>query len=154
MVDERLSFFLLLRFSENDVEPKSAPNSPPKLLLSFLSHLQVSVESLYIPPAPENSSAGRASAPLLQINHPGSSARPRDVELKLPMFPPQTPSPVPSTTEGDKRYVLSDGTPLKSFVWGDDNVDSMDAFRLLWSERESRWIAVYRIALAVGELHL
>ncbi|KLO07583.1 hypothetical protein SCHPADRAFT_881506 [Schizopora paradoxa] len=149
--DERLSFFLLLRFTENDVEPESATNSPPKLLLSFLSHLQVTIESLYIPSSPDITSPSQASAPLLQINRPGGSARPRlgDIDLKLPMFPPQTPSPVPTTTEVDKRYAFSDGTPLKSFVWGEDNADAMDAFRLIWSERESKWIAVYGIALAV-----
>ncbi len=69
------------------------------------------------------------------------------------MFPPQTPSPVPTTTEGDKRYVLSDGTPLKSFVWGEDHGDSVDGFRLLWSENEKRYIAVYEIALAVGKFY-
>ena len=154
MTDERLSFFLLLRFTENDVETENATNSAPKLLLSFLSHLQVTIDSLYIPSAPEITSPNQTSAPFLQVNRPGGSGRPRDVDLKLPMFPPQTPSPVPTTTEVDKRYTFSDGTPLKSFVWGEDTADAMDAFRLIWSERENRWIAVYGIALAVGELNI
>jgi hypothetical protein len=135
------------------------PAHPPSALLAFLAHTQISCDAAYISSASAPSPSG-----------PRSSAPPRTASLKpnadsgglhVPpsIFPPNTPHPIPVTTEQDRRYVRAEGVTLVSRMWGEDidptkarQVSDRDAFALLWDETACVWVAVYRMCVNVGAL--
>jgi hypothetical protein len=149
--DEQLQS--ILTFHVEHPAPSSPADSdhPPQALLAFLAHIQISLEASYISaeptPTQESVRTARLSAPprtslplnssRLQPNHPS-------------IFPPTTPHPTPSSAEHDRRYVASEGTLLLAHIWGQDSSeDSSEGFSLLWSDKEQRWVAVYRLSLTV-----
>lgn len=145
---------MTVRFKQESSTGLLSPdqNAPPVLLLSFLGHLQVSLEATYIPPSPQNQSINvhLPAPPVRSSSSMGLTPRAKGLGVPLPIFPPQTPSPKPTTSETDKKYVYSEGTLLKSLIWGEDVTDNSDAFRFLRSSNEKCWIAVYKISLPVG----
>ncbi|KAJ7490314.1 TRAPP trafficking subunit Trs65-domain-containing protein [Mycena galericulata] len=155
--DEQLQAFLTVRIDQPPTSSSKDPEQPPKELLSFLSHLQISLEATYISsvPAgtnfPETPRTARLSAPprtasLAKLG--GRSSHP-------PIFPPSTPNPTPSSAETDKRYLKSEGTLLLASIWGQNpSQDLQEAFSLLWSDEEEVWVAVYRLSLTVSFLRL
>ncbi|KAJ7498655.1 hypothetical protein FB451DRAFT_1426423 [Mycena latifolia] len=155
--DEQLHSLLTVRVGQPSTSSTRDPAHPPKELLSFISHLQISLEATYIssvpvgPSSPETPRTARLSAPprtasLAKLN--ARSAHPS-------IFPPNTPNPTPSSAETDKRYLKSEGTLLLASIWGQNSSeDSQEAFTLLWSEEEEVWVAVYRLALTVSFLRL
>ncbi|KAI5122583.1 hypothetical protein M0805_004799 [Coniferiporia weirii] len=137
--DEKLEFYLTVRFQHEDQSPNllSPDNrSPPTLLLSFLNHLQISLEATYIPSAPQ------------EVSHNGRLPMP-PARTSSAALTPKTPNPMPLTNELDKKYMFAEGTPLKSFVWGEDLAEEGDSFRLLQSTSEMCWVAIYKLTLSV-----
>ncbi|KAJ6539624.1 TRAPP trafficking subunit Trs65-domain-containing protein [Mycena capillaripes] len=156
--DEQLQALLTVRIDQPSTSNSRDAAHPPKDVLSFLSHLQISLEATYIssvpvgPSAPDTPRTARLSAPprtaSLAAKLNARSAHP-------PIFPPNTPNPTPSSAETDKRYLKSEGTLLLASIWGQNaSDDSQEAFTLLWSEEEEMWVAVYRLALTVAFLRL
>ncbi|KAJ7241923.1 TRAPP trafficking subunit Trs65-domain-containing protein [Mycena haematopus] len=155
--DEQLQALLTVRIEQPSTSTSRDAAHPPKDLLVFLSHLQISLEATYISSVPVGSSSpetprtARLSAPprtasLAKLN--ARSAHP-------PIFPPNTPNPTPSSAETDKRYLKSEGTLLLASIWGQNSSeDSQEGFSLLWSEEEEMWVVVYRLALTVSFLRL
>ncbi|KAJ7180377.1 TRAPP trafficking subunit Trs65-domain-containing protein [Mycena crocata] len=155
--DEKLQAFLTVRVDQPPTASSRDPTHPPKELLSFLSHLQVSLEATYIssvpvgPSSPETPRTARLSAPPRTASLAKLSARSAHPSI----FPPNTPNPTPASAETDKRYLKSEGTLLLASIWGQNSSeDSQEAFSLLWSEEEEVWVAVYRLALTVSFLRL
>lgn len=128
----------------------AAAPTPPTFLLSFLNHLQVIVDASYISSEPHNTNL--TARPGLPPRTSSTGLTPKVAGLPLSGAPPLTPSPVPSANEADKKYVYSEGVPLKSLVWGEEQKDDAEAFRFLWSGKEKAWLAIYKLNLAVGEL--
>ncbi|KAH8120123.1 TRAPP trafficking subunit Trs65-domain-containing protein [Phellopilus nigrolimitatus] len=152
--DEDLDFYLAIRFKQQD-QPSNLlspdPFSPPALLLSFLNHLQVSVEATYISPTSNNLSPnGRSPVPPVRTSSTGLTLKAKGLGVPPPIILPQTPSPVPSTSETDKRYVFSEGTLLKALIWGEESIEDADSFRLLRSSQEKCWIAIYKLSVVVA----
>ncbi|KAJ7167476.1 TRAPP trafficking subunit Trs65-domain-containing protein [Mycena filopes] len=147
--DEQLQALLTIRIDQPSTSTTKDPAHPPKELLTFISHLQISLEATYIssvpvgPSYPDTPRTARLSAPprtaSLGAKLGARSAHP-------PIFPPNTPNPTPSSAETDKRYLKSEGTLLLASIW--------ESFTLLWSEEEEVWVAVYRLALTVSFLRL
>jgi len=122
---------------------------PPADLLAFLAHLQVSLEATYISSVPvtipDTPRSNRISAPVQTTSFAQFSE-----SLHPHMVPPSTPNPTPFTAEYDRRYIRSEGTLLLTSIWGQDaSEDSSEAFSLLWSQKESAWVAVYRLCVTV-----
>ena len=154
LLDERLDFFLTIRFKQYGSPGSLSPSAfaPPVQLLSFLNHLQVSLEASYIPPTPtEEPSDARLPAPPTRTSSSLQTPKAKGLGIPLPIFPPQTPSPKPSTSETDKKYVYSEGVPLKSFIWGEDASEEADGFRFLRSSSLKYWVAIYKLTLPVGK---
>ena len=156
MPDEKLDFYLTLQFRYANLpaklvssDPEATKPSPTALLLSFLAHLQVSIDASYIPSAPQE--ATLSARPGLPLRTSSAGLTPKAAGFPLGSGPLLTPSPVPSASETDRKYVYSEGTLLKSLVWGDDPKIEDDAFRLVWSSEEQCWLAIYKLTLAVGE---
>lgn len=114
--DERLMFFLIHRLESpesstptNTLSPESSTPQPPALLLSYLSHLQVSYEASYIPqqypsspgppgtahpnpPLTARSPVPPLASPLLSATRPASTGPPASASLHLSAPPPPRPS--------------------------------------------------------------
>ncbi|KAH8107648.1 TRAPP trafficking subunit Trs65-domain-containing protein [Cristinia sonorae] len=151
--DENLDFFLILRVEYPTVEEgDDKPKTPPINLLAFLAHLQVTYDASYIASLPSDApivpnrthsmnraQAGQTKASTLGAAHPS-------------IFPPHTPNPVPSSTDSDRQYSQTQGTPLRAGVWGDgmagDNIS--EGFALLWSASDSCWIVVFKMTVQVS----
>lgn len=148
--DERLEFLLIIRMKDtSQVVQKGCKVKPPCLLLSFLNHLQVSIDASYISPiATDSPIHGHPPVPIrtTSINKEAPGLR-----APVQLLPPQTPRPMPKSDEPDEIYANAEGTMLKSFIWGDDLTELDDSFRLLWSERDREWVAVYRLNMIVCE---
>ncbi|KAF9011730.1 hypothetical protein BDQ17DRAFT_1387346 [Cyathus striatus] len=157
--DEQLQFIAVLKIEHPEPDTPADEAHPPEALLSFLAHIQITLEATYISPIPVQPPEAPNTARLL-------SAPPRTGSLALtpasrthqhhpPIFPPATPNPTPAATDNDRKYVQSEGTPLLAGIWGQNNApDSMEKFALLWSEGDKVWVAVYRMALTVSFLRL
>ncbi|KAJ7044619.1 TRAPP trafficking subunit Trs65-domain-containing protein [Mycena alexandri] len=155
--DEQLQALLTIRIEQPSTSTTKDPAHPPKDLLTFISHLQISLEATYIssvpvgPSSPETPRTARLSAPPRTASLAKLGAR----SAHPPIFPPNTPNPTPSSAETDKRYLKSEGTLLLASIWGQNtSEESQEAFTLLWSEEEEVWVAVYRLALTVSFLRL
>jgi hypothetical protein len=159
--DERLLAYFLVRipFDEPD-ERGLAPTS----LLTFLTHLQISLDASYISPIPQEAppapapSAGRLLGP-----PPAGRARPRGSPtgstLKPrppPLVPPHTPNPTPQMAESDARYAAAEGVQLLAYIWGEPNsadAERKEEFALGWAKSDKEWNAIYRLEVPVG-MHL
>ncbi|KAI0637607.1 TRAPP trafficking subunit Trs65-domain-containing protein [Trametes polyzona] len=150
--DENLDFLLIVRLPSSAPEDDPAPE-PPKSVLSFLAHLQISYETSYISPSaatPEPPSTARLSMPppprtsSMQRNRPGPllAGHPS-------IFPPHTPHPIPAAAESDIKYVQAQGTPLVSAIWGESDSRQSEQFALLWDPSERCWLAVYKMSILV-----
>ncbi|KAJ6515581.1 TRAPP trafficking subunit Trs65-domain-containing protein [Mycena sanguinolenta] len=155
--DEQLQALLTVRLEQPPASNSRDAAHPPKDLLVFLSHLQISLEATYIssvpvgPSVPETPRTAKLSAPPRTASLAKLSAR----SAHPPIFPPNTPNPTPASAETDKRYLKSEGTLLLASIWGQNSSeDSQEGFSLLWSEEEERWVVVYRLALTVSFLRL
>ncbi|KAI0663675.1 TRAPP trafficking subunit Trs65-domain-containing protein [Cubamyces menziesii] len=156
--DENLDFLLAIRLPSSDQDEdqqlsSQAEPEPPRQLLSFLAHLQISYETSYISPsatAPDlPTNAARLSMPpprtsSMQRNRPGPllAGHPS-------IFPPHTPHPIPAASESDLKYVQSQGTPLISAIWGESDSRDSEQFALLWDASERCWLALYKISILV-----
>lgn len=139
--DENLDFLLTIHFPTPDA-PQDVSPTPSSPLLSFLTHLQVSFEASYIATSPEAPPVPpRTASTLRQKSVPALAAHPS-------IFPPQTPLPIPSAADPDRRYVQAQGTPLKVGMWGEKD-DSSEDFELLWSSERREWVAIYKMSLLV-----
>lgn len=153
--DEQLQSLLTFRIQHPTPAPPTDPGHPPPVLLSFLAHVQISLEATYISsvptPNPEPLRTSKLSAPPRPSSFAKASSRLQPHHPSI--FPPNTPNPTPSSAEHDRRYVTSEGTLLLASIWGQNTAeDSKEAFSLFWSDEENVWVAVYRLALTVGRL--
>ncbi|KAH9856430.1 TRAPP trafficking subunit Trs65-domain-containing protein [Lenzites betulinus] len=150
--DENLDFLLTIRLPSSASDDEPAPE-PPKTLLSFLVHLQISYETSYISPsavAPDVPSSARLSMPPPPRNSSMQRNRPGPLLAGHPsIFPPHTPHPIPAAAESDIKYVQSQGTPLVSAIWGESESRDAEQFALLWDESERCWLAVYKMSILV-----
>ncbi|KAF9452126.1 hypothetical protein P691DRAFT_722685 [Macrolepiota fuliginosa MF-IS2] len=153
--DEQLQSLLTLRV-EHPTEEPADPSKPPAALISFLAHVQVSLEASYISSVP-------ASAEIPQTSRLSAPPRTASLGLKLSarigphhpsILPPNTPNPTPATADHDRKYVAAQGTPLFNSIWGQGSSDSQEDFALIWSEQENLWVAIYRLAVTVSYLRL
>ncbi|KIP06996.1 hypothetical protein PHLGIDRAFT_436056 [Phlebiopsis gigantea 11061_1 CR5-6] len=154
--DENLEIVLALRFEHASFDGETDIQKPPAELLSFLTHVQVSYEATYITslpqaPSPSPFDAGRPGVPPRSYSMPGRN-KPTPLAPPHPsIFPPHTPHPIPSSTESDRQYVQAQGTPLRSGTWGDGSASpDSEAFALVWSKRDSCWIAVFKLKIQVA----
>ncbi|KAF7301902.1 hypothetical protein MIND_00756200 [Mycena indigotica] len=160
--DEELQALLLIRIDHAAVSASRDPRSPPKELLTFLSHLQISLEATYIASIPVSGNGYPETPGTARLGNP-----PRTASLALPtsklgkksshpsIFPPNTPNPTPASADTDKRYLKSEGTLLQASIWGQSTAeDSKEAFSLVWSAADEMWVAVYRLGLTVSFLRL
>jgi hypothetical protein len=152
--DEELEFILIMRTpGPSDVLDDTAPR-PSADLLSFFAHIQVALEASYIQPAAASGPGGgspggtRLGAPPRTASLKPSKHRPPNLHPSI--FPPQTPHPTPSVAGSDRQYVRSEGTPLISKTWGEEDNDD---FSLLWSKKDRVWLALYRMTVGVGEFY-
>lgn len=151
--DERLLAYFLVRI------PFDGPDEhglAPIELLTFLTHLQISLDASYISPIPQEAppapapSAGRllgpppagraklrgssstgssptASSPTA-ISPAGGSPTGTTLKPRLPLLiPPHTPNPTPQMAESDAKYAAAEGVQLLAYIWGEPN--SADAER-------------------------
>ncbi|TFK31772.1 TRAPP trafficking subunit Trs65-domain-containing protein [Crucibulum laeve] len=157
--DEQLQSFLTIRIENPTPNEPTDPKHPPEALLSLLAHLQVSLEASYISsiptPFPDSPRTSRLSVPprtaSLAIGKPGGRLAANHPSI----FPPSTPNPTPAAGDHDRKYLNAEGTLLVANIWGQNTEkDSQEAFALLWSEEEQKWVAVYRLGLTVSFLRL
>ncbi|KAF9227179.1 hypothetical protein BS17DRAFT_775073 [Gyrodon lividus] len=150
--DEQLHLLLTMQIKHPLQNISPDPNDPPQHLLDFLSHIQVSLEATYISQKPNQDAPKTAVLAPLRT----SSVKGRPTSLRPSIVPPSTPNPIPSTTEGDRKYVQSEGTLLLSSIWGasKSTEQSKEKFALLFSEAQGSWVAVYELSLIVSFLRL
>lgn len=143
--DEHVSSLLILRIPCEKLGPiLSSSDIPGPVLLTLLSHLQITLEASYISPTPNNA----ASNLILPVN--------RSKRAMSPLMPPQTPHPVPQTSTPDAQYARSDpGVVMQSYLWGEgksrksENPDDT-LFNLFPIKAERAWVAVYKLDVSVG----
>ncbi|KAF5350613.1 hypothetical protein D9756_008630 [Leucocoprinus leucothites] len=156
--DEQLQSLLTLRVEHPTPYEPADPSHPPAPLITFLAHVQVSLEASYISSVPtsvETPQAARLSLPPRTASLGGFKPSTRGGAHHPSILPPSTPNPTPATADHDRKYVASQGTLLFTNIWGQSTADdSQEAFTLVWSERENVWVAVYRLALTVSFLRL
>jgi hypothetical protein len=138
-----------------DISLPATPNfEPPKELLAFLAHLQITLEATYISSVPVVAEAPQSAlllSPPPRLTSHGKLTTPKVGGAHHPsIFPPSTPNPTPFSADTDRRYLQSEGTLLQAQIWGQDPSEgTREAFSLLWSERNKIWVAVYRLAVTV-----
>ncbi|ESK95268.1 hypothetical protein Moror_4026 [Moniliophthora roreri MCA 2997] len=175
--DEHIQAVLTAKIPLNEqVDEPVNPSNPPALLLSFLSHLQVSLETSYISPdvpdpaAPPSEATPRTDSLLPPRNVSLKGKKPTNLNLAPKshhpsILPPATPNPMPASTDTDRRYAQSEGIMLCTRIWGiegsstfngedDDDAKPKEAFHLLWSDKEKLWVAAYKIVFTVAYLRL
>ncbi|KAJ3575662.1 hypothetical protein NP233_g946 [Leucocoprinus birnbaumii] len=156
--DEQLQSLLTLRVEHPTPNEPADPSHPPAALITFLAHVQVSLEASYISSVPtsvDTPQAARLSLPPRTASLGGLKPSARGGPHHPSILPPNTPNPTPATADHDRKYVASQGTLLFTSIWGQSTADdSQEGFALIWSERESVWVAVYRLALTISFLRL
>ncbi|KAI0686748.1 TRAPP trafficking subunit Trs65-domain-containing protein [Cytidiella melzeri] len=165
--DEQLDFLLTLYFEQSSLNGDVDPQKPPANLLSYLAHLQISYEASYISsiaqaPSGYSIEIDKPSVPprshsILGVRAPTNKPSPLAHPQQHPsIFPPATPHPIPSTAESDRQYVQSQGTPLRSGIWGEGSLATgstpSETFALLWSASRHSWVAVFRMSVQVAFL--
>ncbi|CAE6490467.1 unnamed protein product [Rhizoctonia solani] len=171
--DERLQFYLVARVGS---KPAGGPGpTPPLYLLNFLVYLQVAIDAIYVPsyipasggtsPRPPaklrlpqgNNSMLNIPAHSSPLKNPVHAARP------APVQPPETPNPLPMTSESERVLGRTDmGVPVQSYFWGEENdgqrkigvQDGKPSFRLFWLPEEDSWAMVYRFEITVEYLRV
>lgn len=151
--DERLRLLLIaqITYPSADVSP-----DPPPFLLDFLAHIQVSLEATYIsqtpttlpepPQTPQAQVVASRTSPFVGKSRPASSH---------PLFPPNTPNPIPSSADRDRKYAQSEGTLLLGSIWGQKPANlSGEKFHLSYSRTKDTWLAVYELSLTVCECQI
>ena len=157
--DERLLAYFLVRI------PFDGPDEnglTPIELLTFLTHLQISLDASYISPIPQETppppapSTGRLLGPPpagrakpRESSPTGSTVKPRPP----PLVPPHTPNPTPQMAESDAKYAAAEGVQLLAYIWGDPSsadTERKEEFALGWSESCKEWNAMYRLEVPVG----
>ncbi|EMD33815.1 hypothetical protein CERSUDRAFT_98362 [Gelatoporia subvermispora B] len=177
--DEELDFLLLHRIPKSALDLTPADeldNKPPAVLLAYLVRLQVAYDVSYIPsvltaptqlqipPRTSSLTPGPGGADSLQ-NGPFPPSQSGRGATHPSIFPPNTPNPVPGSTGADKRYVQTQGTPVRTGVWGERNPGARDAggrkkggkkvdedreaITLLWDSELQEWVAVFRMNVLV-----
>lgn len=146
-LDEQLSLLLLMHVKHPSLNNPHDHYNPPRPLVEFLSHVQVSLEATYISKTPSQDVSSTSAL----IPPRTSSTLKSGSSLHPSIFPPHTPNPIPSTAESDRKYVQSEGTLLFSGIWGAKRTteDLREKFTLLFSEVQTSWIAVYEVSLIV-----
>ena len=149
-VDEQLNLLLVMYIKHPSLTNAHDRNNPPRSLVDLLSHVQVSLEATYISQTPNQDVPNTAG---LVPPRTSSMLKGRPSSLHPSIFPPNTPNPIPSTTESDRKYVQSEGTLLFSGIWGTKKIteESEEKFALLFSEIQRSWIAVYELSFIVCE---
>jgi hypothetical protein len=160
--DERLLAYFLARI------PFDGPDEhglAPTALLTFLTHLQISIDASYISPITQGTLSSPAPSPGRLLGPPPvGRAKPRGASptgstLKpLPplLIPPHTPNPTPQMAESDAKYAAAEGVQLLAYIWGEPNsadAERKEEFALAWSESEKEWNVMYRLEVPVG-MHL
>ncbi|KAG8755865.1 hypothetical protein FRC12_010753, partial [Ceratobasidium sp. 428] len=173
--DERLQFYLVVKAPS---KPAGGPGpTPPLYLLNFLIYLQVAIEAIYVPsytPASGNV-VPRPPTKLRLPQPPGASSlniptqssplrnSVQNLNRPAPLQPPETPNPLPMTSEGDRVLGRTDmGVAVQSYFWGEENdgqrkvgiQDGKPSFRLLWLPEEDAWAMVYRLEVTVEYLRV
>ncbi|KAH7911026.1 TRAPP trafficking subunit Trs65-domain-containing protein [Hygrophoropsis aurantiaca] len=156
--DEQLRLLLTVQVNHPTIptsETSPDPLHPPKLLLDFLAHIQVTLEATYISEKPSHALETPHSAHLTAPPRSTSvgQSKPRPLSLHPSIFPPHTPNPIPSTAEVDRKYVQSEGTLLLATIWG-QKASENERFTLIFSQTRNAWIAVYELSLVVSFLRL
>ncbi|KAI9571173.1 TRAPP trafficking subunit Trs65-domain-containing protein [Boletus coccyginus] len=151
--DEKLNLLFVMYIKHPSFNNACDRHNPPWSLVELLSHVQVSLEATYISQTPNQDVPNTTS-----LVPPRTSSMPkgRPPSFHPSIFPPNTPNPIPSTTESDRKYVQSEGTLLFSGIWGTRKAteESKEKFALLFSETQGIWIAVYELSLIVSYLRL
>lgn len=145
--DEQLCAFATIRV---DHISSTSLDKPPEDLLTFLAHLQITLETSYISAAPEPPRT--LTSGLISTIPPGRrdslqqqpSLRPQS--LRPSIVPPSTPLPMPTAESKDQPYVRSEGVVLRNIIWG---LTEDDALSLLWSDKEKVWVAVYKFVQTI-----
>ncbi|KAJ7592385.1 TRAPP trafficking subunit Trs65-domain-containing protein [Mycena floridula] len=158
--DEQLQSFLVVEIPHAAKGPAD-PEHPPQELVAFLAHLQVSLEASYIssqPPEP-GSETPQVNSAFLSAAQPRTASlsklNPNSSRQHPSIFPPNTPNPTPYSADHDRRYAKSEGTLLNAIIWGQSSgEESREAFSLLYSEKQSSWVVVYRLSLTVSFLRV
>ncbi|KAG9015655.1 hypothetical protein FRB90_004575 [Tulasnella sp. 427] len=157
--DERLSFILCVNLPIAAIKSAiedSSPEGQLDALLQYFSHLQVSLEASYVPPATED------KPPTLTISPPNrlqASGSPRPPGRASPsVIPPLTPLPVPSTSAADAPYAnprtVESGPLVHAYMWGErDNVTDR-TFTIVKTDEKldglESWVAVFRLEVPVA----
>ncbi|KIJ68093.1 hypothetical protein HYDPIDRAFT_25538 [Hydnomerulius pinastri MD-312] len=156
--DEQLHLLLTMQIKHPSQNIPADPCTPPQHLVDFLSHVQVSLEATYISqkPMPNPDTPQTAVLAPPRTSSVGGVPKGRPTSLHPSIFPPHTPNPIPSTAEGDRKYVQSEGTLLLASIWGSSKSpeQSEERFALLYSEAQGAWVAVYELSLVVSFLRL
>ena len=139
---------MFIRLKDSKTTQQHSVPRPSGLLLSFLNHLQITVDVSYVPPITTDFSLQGRPIPIrtTSINKDTSA-----LHAPVHLLPPQTPRPIPKSDESDEKYANIEGVLLKSFIWGDDGKTLDDTFRLMYSNKDNEWVAVYKINVIVCE---
>ena len=153
-LDEQLQSMLTFRVEHPTPSSPADADHPPPALLALLAHIQISLEATYISSEPTTTQDSVRNA---RLSAPPRASQAQNNLLSQPhhpsILPPTTPHPTPSSAEHDRRYVTSEGTLLLAHIWGQDSSeDSLEAFSLLWSDREQLWVAIYRLSFTVCKI--
>ncbi|KIK99384.1 hypothetical protein PAXRUDRAFT_532659 [Paxillus rubicundulus Ve08.2h10] len=151
--DEQLNLLLMMQIKHPSSNTSPDPNNPPQRLVDFLSHIQISIEATYISQKPDR---GTPDTAVLAPPRTSSVSKSRPTSLYPSILPPSTPNPIPSTAEGDRKYIQSEGTLLLASIWGASKSPEQlkERFALLFSEAQGAWVAVYELSLIVSFLRL
>ncbi|KAK7028140.1 hypothetical protein VNI00_014955 [Paramarasmius palmivorus] len=139
--DEHIQAVLTARVPHPSENQPIDVSDPPALLLSFLSHLQVSLEASYISPdvpdaAPETQTprtdtllpprtASLKGKKPLNLSLSPNSAMPKG-QHHPSILPPATPNPMPASTDTDRRYAQSEGVMLCTRIWGAEGSNTFE----------------------------
>ncbi|KAG9012542.1 hypothetical protein FRB90_006645 [Tulasnella sp. 427] len=156
--DERLSFILCVNLPIAAIKSAiedSSTEGQLDALLQYFSHLQVSLEASYVPPATEDKPPTLTISPPNRLQASGSPRLPGRASPSV--IPPLTPLPVPSTSAADAAYAsprtVESGPLVHAYMWGErDNVTGR-TFTIVKTDEKldglESWAAVYRLEVPV-----
>ncbi|KAL7411827.1 TRAPP trafficking subunit Trs65-domain-containing protein [Mrakia frigida] len=165
--DEQLGLYASVRLTE----PSLDRDEPSEEVVTFLSHLQITLESTYIsalPPSPSTQTQQGSTYPFpptpgLVPSTPTATLSPPRITTSSPSaspgptpstrnFPPQTPNPTPSTgSSEERRYARAEGVPVWSATWGNTTKKRKEII-LGRIDGEGSWIAVWELEAPVAFL--
>lgn len=121
-IDERLYLLFAIRLPD-------ANQTKPEALAAFLQRLQISLDASYIapfvssatPPVMSNAFLNASNANLA-TGGPRSPSPFLSTRPPVPLQPPTTPNPIPTTSSPDRQYArVESGVIVQSYTWGEDN---------------------------------